>query len=152
MGPLNRRGMAFSQCLRALALSLALVGWMAAPALAATQQMSSNPEAGARHGDGDHGTGSMQSGGSHGNDNNEDKGHSAGSRHGDKHRDKKKAEGHGKGHRPSDNASDRENIVAVDEPPIPTDVPAGTTVLLSLSLAILLGAVGGWVLRVSTPS
>ena len=34
----------------------------------------------------------------------------------------------------------------------PTDMPTGTTVVIALGLAILMGVVGGWVLRVSTPS
>lgn len=33
----------------------------------------------------------------------------------------------------------------------PTDIPTGTTVVIALGLAILMGVVGGWVLRVSTP-
>ncbi len=41
---------------------------------------------------------------------------------------------------------------AFGEDLVPTDLPTGTTVMVSLGLAILLGAIGGWVLRVSTPS
>jgi methionine-rich copper-binding protein CopC len=35
---------------------------------------------------------------------------------------------------------------------VPVDIPTGTTVVIALSLAIVLGMLGGWVLRVSSPS
>jgi hypothetical protein len=33
-----------------------------------------------------------------------------------------------------------------------TDIPTGTTVVIALGLAVLMGLIGGWVLRVSTPN
>ncbi|MCA1703870.1 MAG: copper resistance protein CopC [Actinobacteria bacterium] len=36
--------------------------------------------------------------------------------------------------------------------PIATDIPTGSTVAVALGLAILMGLIGGWVLRVSSPS
>ena len=287
MGPSNRRGMALSLTLRALVLSLALVGWMAAPALAAPavaapQQMSSDPEAGEElqsapsrvtvtfseplqagsnlevtdecnkpvaHGDAtiggiarnelsiaihykpkgtytvdylamgvtgttadsftftvtsgrscgddgkhpnhggggddgkhpnhddddgkrpEHDKGHMpdQVDGNHGNNGDHSGGsrsegsHGSAGRHqsmgkGDRHprghdKDGKHGGRHGGGHRSPGSGGDNDNqLVAAGEDLIPTDIPTGTTVMISLGLAILLGAVGGWVLRVSTPS
>lgn len=65
---------------------------------------------------------------------------------GGKHRDGK----HGK-HDPGGNGSDQAPIAAGPDP-IPGDIPTGTTVLVSLGLAVALGGLGGWVLRVSNPS
>ena len=48
MGSSNRRGMALSLTFRALILALTLVGWMATPALAAPQRITSDPEPGAQ--------------------------------------------------------------------------------------------------------
>lgn len=36
--------------------------------------------------------------------------------------------------------------------PVATDIPTGSTVVIALGLAVLMGLIGGWVLRVSTPS
>ena len=59
-------------------------------------------------------------------------------------------------HRPNEGANQR----GPGNPPIAapggsdpvTDIPTGTTVVLALGLAVLMGSVGGWVLRVSSPS
>ena len=42
--------------------------------------------------------------------------------------------------------------VAIGQDGIASDIPTGTTVVISLGLATLMGVVGGWVLRMSTPS
>ena len=47
--------------------------------------------------------------------------------------------------------SDRPPIAAA-APTLATDIPTGTTILVALGLAMLLGVVGGWVLRVSSLS
>jgi methionine-rich copper-binding protein CopC len=58
-------------------------------------------------------------------------------------------------HRPNrdrtDTAEDNPPRAAVDILPA-TDIPTGTTVVVGLGLALLMGALGGWVLRVSSPS
>ena len=51
-----------------------------------------------------------------------------------------------------DGDGDTQAPQAGDEIPVPTDIPTGTTVVLGLGLAVLMGALGGWVLRVSNPS
>ena len=56
-------------------------------------------------------------------------------------------------HKKDSAADDGQTTVAAgDALGIPTDIPTGTTVVVALGLAIALGLIGGWVLRVSSPS
>ena len=41
---------------------------------------------------------------------------------------------------------------AIGEIPTATDIPTGSTVVIALGLAMLMGLIGGWVLRVSNPN
>lgn len=43
-------------------------------------------------------------------------------------------------------------LQAAGENLVPTDIPTGSTVAIALGLAIFMGLLGGWVLRVSSPS
>ena len=81
-------------------------------------------------------------------------------RHGDGHDAKNKHKKHGNGnhgngkhqnHDKTGTGSDQAPLAAGPDP-IPGDIPTGTTVLVSLGLAVALGGLGGWVLRVSSPS
>lgn len=58
------------------------------------------------------------------------------------------------GNQRSGNQDDRVNppLAAPGSNAIATDIPTGTTVVVALGLAVLMGLVGGWVLRVSSPS
>ncbi|HWC12984.1 MAG TPA: copper resistance protein CopC [Actinomycetota bacterium] len=57
--------------------------------------------------------------------------------------------GHGN-HQGGRHGDDRDVIAGGPGGP-PTDIPTVTTVVIALGLAVLMGAVGGWVLRVATP-
>lgn len=76
----------------------------------------------------------------------------------DGHKNKKKGKhdkGHGNGHdegHGNDHGTDGQPPFAAGDDQLPTDIPTGTTVAISLGLALALGGLGGWVLRVSSPS
>ena len=81
--------------------------------------------------------------------------------HGDRHRkdrpgkhgDRKHGDGKHGDHKNTDqNPDPADRPIAAGDDPLPGDIPTGTTVLVSLGLAIVLGMLGGWVLRVSSPS
>ena len=73
-------------------------------------------------------------------------------RHG-KHGDGKHGGGKHGGHKNTDEDSDpADRPIAAGPDALPSDIPTGTTVLVSLGLAVVLGMLGGWVLRVSSPS
>ena len=95
------------------------------------------------HSDMDHSAGSgrhdMQDGGMHG----------AGKDHGKKKHGRHDGKGHQRHHN-DDPGGD--NAIAAPPFDLPSDIPTGATVAVGLGLAVLLGAVGGWVLRVSSPS
>ena len=82
--------------------------------------------------------------GGHGDGHGKDRdGKHGGGKHGGKHRD----------HKNTDEDSDRtDRPLAAGDDTTPGDIPTGTTVLVSLGLAVVLGMLGGWVLRVSSPS
>jgi hypothetical protein len=73
-------------------------------------------------------------------------------RHG-KHGDGKHGDGKHGDHKNTDDDPDRaDRPIAAGDDALPSDIPTGTTVLVSLGLAVVLGMLGGWVLRVSSPS
>jgi methionine-rich copper-binding protein CopC len=76
--------------------------------------------------------------------------HSMTGGHKDGGKDGKHAQ-HRPGKDPTNAAEDDSPRAAVDILPA-TDIPTGTTVVIGLGLALLMGALGGWVLRVSSPS
>ena len=59
---------------------------------------------------------------------------------------------HGGHKKPGEDPDPGERPLAAGNDDFPTDIPTGTTVLVSLGLAVALGMLGGWVLRVSSPS
>ena len=65
------------------------------------------------------------------------------------HKKKNKHRNHKKGGADDDGQT---TVAIGNVPGLPTDIPTGTTVFVALGLAIALGLVGGWVLRVSSPS
>ena len=70
-------------------------------------------------------------------------------KHGDgKHRDGK----HGDHKNTDEDPDPADRPLAAGDDSLPSDIPTGTTVLVSLGLAVVLGMLGGWVLRVSSPS
>ncbi len=72
-------------------------------------------------------------------------------KHGDgKHGDGKHAGKHRTGDK-NGTGTDQAPLAAGSDT-IPGDIPTGTTVVVSLGLAVALGMLGGWVLRVSSPS
>ena len=122
------------------------------------------------HGSGSGGSGSGDPGGHDGNHSGmgDDVDHSQMSAEehakmtGDHDGHKNKKNGKHANHNPDDGTSDGANDGngdGNDEPPfaagddqLPSDIPTGTTVAISLGLALALGGLGGWVLRVSSPS
>lgn len=71
-------------------------------------------------------------------------------RHG-KHANGKHSGKHATDNDANENA-DLERPIAIGPESIPGDIPTGTTVVVALGLAVGLGMLGGWVLRVSNPS
>lgn len=67
----------------------------------------------------------------------------------DMNHNKKKHRNHGNDGGEDDGGT---TVAAGGDLNLPTDIPTGTTVFVALGLAIALGLVGGWVLRVSSPS
>lgn len=72
----------------------------------------------------------------------------------------KKGRGHGKNHgkhkgdhgdHQGNQQGNGDDVIAGGPFGPPADIPTGTTVVIALGLAVLMGAVGGWVLRVATP-
>jgi methionine-rich copper-binding protein CopC len=59
---------------------------------------------------------------------------------------------HGTGKGNNGNGNGNGNVQAAGGNPISTELPAGSSVVLALGLAVLMGLLGGWVLRVSSPS
>ena len=73
-------------------------------------------------------------------------------RHG-KHGGGKHSDGKHGNHKKTDEDPDpADRPLAAGDDSLPGDIPTGTTVLVSLGLAVALGMLGGWVLRVSSPS
>lgn len=73
-------------------------------------------------------------------------------RHG-KHRDGKHGDGkHGEHKNAEKDPDPADRPFAAGNDSLPSDIPTGTTVLVALGLAVVLGMLGGWVLRVSSPS
>lgn len=125
-------------------------------------------------GDGD-GSGGNHSGGDHdGGSDHDGMGTSSGdhagmSQHGEhqdmnhdrnrEHKNKKHGNGkHGNGKHGGKHGEGRHGgggnppIAAPTDPTGATDIPTGSTVIVALGLAVLMGLIGGWVLRVSTPN
>jgi hypothetical protein len=100
------------------------------------------------HGGGDHDMSDMGShSGDHGGGDHDMSGHNMKDmKHGGGHHDMKDMK-HGEGTK-NDNPNPP---VAIDAPPISADIPTGSTVALALGIAVMMGLVGGWVLRVSSP-
>ena len=68
-----------------------------------------------------------------------------------KHKNNNRHDGHKGGKHPNQ-GNGGGPIAAPDDLAGATDIPTGTTVVIALGLAILMGLIGGWVLRMSTPN